>query len=199
MGGLGSSESSFVFNVPVWLRDHVPRNGLKVLTNSKYPTECTNIRRFHNIFLFWHQALVWEGQGYLWKSASKVSKKVQFGTLFLALGIDWRCFWGGLIFPGLLPVTCFLWKMPFWNTYFCLKKLINSSQDCELFVQELLERSKNCIPKSSTVFQKNAIKMKMLFSKQPNELGFLMHPKLMHQILNFSDAPDKKCLCAPRA
>ena len=66
-------------------------------------------------------------------------------------------------------------------------------------VQELLERSKNCIPKSSTVFQKNAIKMKMLFSKQPNELGFLMHPKLMHQILNFSDAPDKKCLCAPRA
>jgi len=66
-------------------------------------------------------------------------------------------------------------------------------------VQELLERSKNCIPKSSTVFQKNAIKIKMLFSKQPNELGFLMHPKLMHQILNFSDAPDKKCLCAPRA
>ena len=75
-GGFGSSEGSFVFNVPVWLRDHVPRNGLKVLTNFKYPTECANIRRLHNIFLVWHQALVWEGQDYLWKSASKVSKKI---------------------------------------------------------------------------------------------------------------------------
>ena len=198
-GGFGSSEGSFVFNVPVWLRDHVPRNGLKVLTNFKYPTECANIRRLHNIFLVWHQALVWEGQDYLWKSASKVSKKVQFGTLFLALGIDWRCFWGGLIFPGLLPVTCFLWKMPFWNTYFCLKKLINSSQDCELLCKNFWNGLKTVFPNPLQFFRKNAIKIKMLFSKQPNELGFLMHPKLMHQILNFSDAPDKKCLCAPRA
>ena len=199
MGGWGLQKVvsflMFLFGLETMFREMAWRCSL----NFKYPTECANIRRLHNIFLVWHQALVWEGQDYLWKSASKVSKKVQFGTLFLALGIDWRCFWGGLIFPGLLPVTCFLWKMPFWNTYFCLKKLINSSQDCELLCKNFWNGLKTVFPNPLQFFRKNAIKIKMLFSKQPNELGFLMHPKLMHQILNFSDAPDKKCLCAPRA
>ena len=83
-----SSESSFVFNVPVWLSDHVPRNGLKVLTNSKYPTECTNIRRFSQYIPFLAPGFSMGGPGIFVEKCLKVSKKVQFGTLFLALGID---------------------------------------------------------------------------------------------------------------
>ena len=199
MGGLGSSESSFVFNVPVWLRDHVPRNGLKVLTNFKYPTECANIRRLHNIFLVWHQALVWEGQDYLWKSASKVSKKISIWYPF-SCSRDWlTLFLRWADFSRATSCDLFFVKNALLKYLFLLEEADQFFSRLRAIVQELLERSKNCIPKSSTVFQKNAIKMKMLFSKQLNELGFLMHPKLMHQILNFSDAPDKKCLCAPRA
>ena len=83
-----SSEGSFVFNVPVWLIDHVPRNGLKVLTNSKYPTECTNIRRFSQYIPFLAPGFSMGGPGIFVEKCLKVSKKVQFGTLFLALGID---------------------------------------------------------------------------------------------------------------
>ena len=131
----------------------------RCLLTSSIRLKCANIRRLHNIFLFRHQALVWEGQDYLWKSASKVSKKFNLVPFVLLLGIDWRYFWGGLIFRGLLPVTSFLWKMPFWNTYFCSRSwsiLLKTASFCKNFWNGL----KNCIPKSFTVFQKIAMKMK---------------------------------------
>ena len=78
-----SSESSFVFNVPVWLIDHVPKNGLKVLTNSKYPTECTDFRRFSQYIPFLAPGFIMGGPGIFVGKCLKMSKKVQFGTLFL--------------------------------------------------------------------------------------------------------------------
>ena len=111
---------------------------------------------------------------------------------------DWlTLLWGGPIFPRATSCALFFVKNALWNTYFCLKKLINSSQDWELFVQELWNGLK-LYPQTSTVFQKNAIKMKMLFSIQPNDLGFWCI-QLMHSNFEFSDAPDPKCLGAPRA
>ena len=139
---------------------------------------------FHNIFLFWLQALLWEGQGYLWEKMPQNVKKSSIWFPFLAQGIEWRCFEVGEFFQGLLPVPCFLWKMPFEIPIFCLNKLINSCQDWELFVQELWNGLKLC-SQTSTVFQKNAIKMKMLFSIQLNDLGFWCIQNWCTQILNF--------------
>ena len=152
---------------------------------------------FHNIFLFWLQALLWEGPGiFVGKNASKCQKKVQFGPPFLLEG--WMTLlWGGRIFRGTTSCALFVWKMSFEIPIFCLDKLINSCQGWELFVQEFWTGLK-LYSQSSTVFQKNAMKMKMLFSIQPNDLGFWCI-QLMHSNFEFSDAPDPKCLGAPRA
>ena len=199
-GGVGvSSEGGFVFNVPVWLIDHVPKNDLKVLTNSKYPTECTDFRRFFTIYSFFGSRLYYgRTRDICGKMPQNVKKRVQFGSPILLKGLNDVCFEVGKFFQGLLPVPCFLWKMPFEMPIFCLSKLINSCQDWELFVQELWNGLK-LYSQTSTVFQKNAIKMKMLFSRQPNELGFWCIQNWCTQILNFSGAPGQKCLCAPRA
>ena len=79
-----SSESSFVFNVPVWLIDQVPKNDLKMLTNFKSPTECTNFCRFSQYIPFLAPGFIMGGPGiFVGKMPQNVKKKVQFGTLFL--------------------------------------------------------------------------------------------------------------------
>ena len=105
----GSSESSFVFNVPVWLIDHVPKNDLKMLTNFKYPTECTDFRRFSQYIPFLAPGFIMGGPGiFVGKNASKCQKKVQFGSLFLLEGLNdvalrWANFSRGYF---LCPVFC---------------------------------------------------------------------------------------------
>ena len=157
-----------------------------MLTNFKSPTECTDFCRFLTIYHpFYGSRLYYgRGQGYLWIKMPQNVKKSSIWFPFLAQGIEWRCFEVGEFFQGLLPVPCFLWKMPFEIPIFCLNKLINSCQDWELFVQELWNGLKLC-SQTSTVFQKNAIKMKMLFSIQPNDLGFWCIQNWCIQILNF--------------
>ena len=82
-----SSESSFVFNVPVWLIDHVPKNDLKMLTNFKYPTECTDFRRFSQYIPFLAPGFILgRARDICGKKCLKMSKKVQFGPPFLLEG-----------------------------------------------------------------------------------------------------------------
>jgi len=129
---------------------------------------------FHNIFLFWLQALLWEGPGiFVGKNASKCQKKVQFGPPFLLEG--WMTLlWGGRIFQGSTSCALFVWKMSFEIPIFCLNKLINSCQGWELFVQEFwtglklyfqpVQFSKKCHENENAVF--NTAKW----------LRILMHP-----------------------
>ena len=86
----GSSESSFVFNVPVWLIDQVPKNDLKMLTNFKSPTECTEFCRFLTIYHpFYGSRLCYgRGQGYLWIKMPQNVKKSSIWSPFLARGIE---------------------------------------------------------------------------------------------------------------
>ena len=96
-----SSESSFVFNVPVWLIDHVPKNDLKVLTNSKYPTECTDFRRFSQYIPFLAPGFIMGGPGiFVGKMPQNVKKKVQFGSPILLKGLNDVVFEVGGFFQG---------------------------------------------------------------------------------------------------
>ena len=112
--------------------------------------------------------------------------------------IEWRCFEVDEIFPGSTSCALFVWKMSFEIPIFCLDKLINSCTKSESFWARNLERSKTVFPILYSFSKKNAMKMKMLFSIQPNDLGFWCI-QLMHSNFEFSDAPDPKCLGAPRA
>ena len=168
-----------------------------MLTNFKSPTGCTDFCRFSQYIPFLAPGFIMgRARDICGKKCLKMSKKVQFGPPFLLEG--WMTLlWGGRIFQGSTSCALFVWKMSFEIPIFCLDKLINSCQGWELFVQEFWTGLK-LYSQSSTVFQKNAMKMKMLFSIQPNDLGFWCI-QLMHSNFEFSDAPDPKCLGAPRA
>ena len=126
-----------------------------------------------------------------------MSKKVQFGPPFLLEGLNdvalrWtnfsRVYFLCPVFCEKCPLKCLFFAWTSWSI------LVPSLR---AFGQEIWNGLK-LYSQSSTVFQKNAMKMKMLFSIQPNDLGFWCI-QLMHSNFEFSDAPDPKCLGAPRA
>ena len=130
---------------------------------------------FHNIFLFWLQALLWEGQGYLWEKMPQNVKKSSIWSPFLARGIEWRCFEVDEFFQGLLPVPCFLWKMSFEMPIFCLDKLINSCTKSESFWARNLERSKTVFPILYS-FSKKCHENENAVFNTAKWLRILMHP-----------------------
>ena len=170
-----------------------------MLTNFKSPTECTEFCRFLTIYHPFYGSRLYFGksQGYLWIKMPQNVKKSSIWSPFLARGIEWRCFEVDEFFQGLLPVPFLCEKCPLRYLFFAWTSWSILVPSLRAFGQEIWNGLK-LYSQSSTVFQKNAIKMKMLFSIQPNDLGFWCI-QLMHSNFEFSDAPDPKCLGAPRA
>ena len=116
----GSSESSFVFNVPVWLIDQVPKMTWRCSLTSNLRQSALIFCRFLTIYHpFYGSRLYYgRGQGYLWIKMPQNVKKSSIWSPFLARGIEWRCFEVDEFFQGLLPVPCFCEKCPLRYLFF---------------------------------------------------------------------------------
>ena len=145
---------------------------------------------FHNIFLFWLQALLWEGQGYLWEKMPQNVKK-KFNLVPFSCSRDWMTLlWGGRIFPGATSCALFFVKNALWNTYFLLEQADQFLSRLRAICARTLERSKTVFPNLYS-FSKKCHKNENAVNTA-KWLRILMHPKLMHPNFEFSDAPDSK-------
>ena len=185
-GGVGvSSEGGFVFNVPVWLIDHVPKNDLKVLTNSKYPTECTDFRRFFTIYSFFGSRLYYgRTRDICGKMPQNVKKKGSIWFPYLAQGIEWRLLWGGQIFPRATSCALFFVKNALWNAYFLLEQVDQFLSRLRAICARTLERSETVFPNLYS-FSKKCHKNENAVFKTAKWTRILMHPKLMHSNFEF--------------
>ena len=125
-------------------------------------------------------------------------KKSSIWSPFLARGIEWRCFEVDEFFKGLLPVPFFVWNNVLWDAYFLLEQVDQFLSRLRAICARTLERSKTVFPNLYS-FSKKCHKNENAVFNTAKWLRILMHPKLMHSNFEFSDAPDPKCLCAPRA
>ena len=126
-----------------------------------------------------------------------MSKKVQFGPPFLLEGLnDVALRWTNFSRDYFLCPFCV--KNVLWDTYFLLGQADQFLPRLRAFCARILDWSKTVFPILYS-FSKKCHKNENAVFNTAKWLGILMHPKLMHSKFEFSDAPDPKCLCAPRA
>ena len=147
---------------------------------------------FHNIFLFWLQALLWEGPGiFVGKNASKCQKKVQLVPLSCSR-VEWRCFEVDEFFKGLLPVPFLCEKCPFFEIpMFAWKSWSILLPRLRAFCARIWNWFKTVFP-TSTVFKKMPwavllLKNAVFFTAKWLRIWCI---QMMHSNFEFTDAPD---------